>query len=237
MNWIKFYFLARKRLNSNNEYIKFQKYQAGEVIKDIDKILKIPKKSFVIDWGCGNGGYTKVLAKKYKQVLGIDFFVKPKKERNLKFEKHNLLNYISKKPADLIFCASVIEHVTDGEKLIKNINLSIKKDGFLYISFPPFYSLAGGHQLKPFHYLPKKIAIWIVKKLKRIDQRVNSYENLFVTYGLYKISIIDIKKLLENNNFNIIKYKTRYFNLLNTTKIPLLNNFLTWHAEFYCIKK
>lgn len=146
---IKFIKLSKKRLDSDKDYYAFQEHQANGVYEDIDKILKIPKNSFVIDFGCGNGGYTNFLTKKYKQVLGIDFHVKPLKHDNkVNFENHNLLKYKSSKKADFVFCASVIEHVEDQEQFIKTISDNLKNNGSLYLSFPPFYSFVGGHQLK-----------------------------------------------------------------------------------------
>ncbi len=237
MNLIKLYKLTRDRKKNTRSYIAFQEYQASEVVKDLNKYLKVKKDAFVIDWGCGKGGYSHILAKNYSKVVGIDFYVKPYKNKNLEFESHNLLEYISKEKADLIFCASVIEHVKFKKKLVENIYKSLKNGGKLYLSFPPFYSVGGGHQLKPFHFLPEKLAIFIGHRLKRIDKNVNSYDNLFGNWGLYKTHINQIKSLLKSRGFKIIRYKPRYFNLLDTTKLYLIKDLLTWHVEFYCEKK
>jgi ubiquinone/menaquinone biosynthesis C-methylase UbiE len=237
MNFIELFRMAKNRFKSDNDYVAFQQFQATEIIKDIEKILKVEKTSFVIDWGCGSGGYTSVFSKIFREVKGIDFYVETEEKDDLNFESHDLMNYISAKKADFVFCASVIEHVSDPKKFIKKIYDSLKMGGKLYLSFPPFYSIGGGHQLKPFHYLPDSIAIWIGKKLKRICEDVKSYENLAGTWGLYKLKIDDIKSILEESGFKICKYKPRYFSYFDTTKIPLINDFLTWHVEFYCVKQ
>lgn len=80
------------------------------------------------------------------------------------------------------------------------------------------------------------MAVWLGKKLGRIDSSVTNYQNLFGTWGLYKTSIKKVKLLLEYNGFRIIRCKPRYFHLLDSTKIPILKEILTWHAEFYCKK-
>lgn len=237
MNFVELFKLAKNRFKSDNDYIVFQKYQAKELVKDINKYLKVEKTSFVIDWGCGHGGYMSVFNEIYSEVKGIDFHVEADKNSGLNFESHDLLNYISEKKADFIFCASVIEHVSDPKKLIENIYESLNENGKLYLSFPPFYSIGGGHQLKPFHYLPDSLALWLGKRLKRISEAVTSYKNLAGNWGLYKLKISNIKKILEESGFIIRKYKPRYFNFFDTTKIPILNDFLTWHVEFYCVKQ
>ncbi len=227
--------LSRKRLNSENDYLKFQEFQAQAIYQDLNKIFKLPHDSFVIDFGCGKGGYTNFFSAKFKKVLGIDFHVKQQvSEKNI-FESHDLLNYKNPQKADLIFCSSVIEHVKNQEGLLKSINENLKSGGFLYLSFPPFYSLGGGHQLKPFHYFPEKFAIWMGKKSKRIDNQVSGYGNLFGSWGLYKTTINKVARLLTKNNFRILKCKTRFLPV-NTANIPVLNELLTWHVEFYCQK-
>ncbi len=224
---------SKKRLASELDYLKFQEFQAMAVHEDISKILKVPAISFVIDFGCGKGGYTKFLASKYRNVLGIDFYVKHTAEDNRLFQSHNLLEYNGRQKADFIFCASVIEHTEKQDELIKSIKDNLKTNGSLYLGFPPFFSIGGGHQLKPFHYLPEKLAVWLGKKNKRIGNKVTGYKDLFGSWGLYKTSISKIKRLLKENNFRIIKCKTRFLPI-NTANIPILGEFLTWHAEFYC---
>lgn len=234
---IKLIKLSKKRFNSKEDYEMMQYAQAKMIYEDLQKILKISKKGFVIDFGCGNGGYTKFFGTKFEEVLGVDFNVINKtKNGNTSYQKCNLLNFKSKKKADLIFCSSVIEHVKNSEKLIQNIYINLKPSGKLYISFPPFYSICGGHQLKPFHYLPERIAIKIGKFIGRISYSVNSYENLFGKWGLYKRRISDVKHTLTKNKFKIIEYKVRYLPI-NIAKVPLLNEIFTWHVEFYCEKK
>ena len=75
-----------------------------------------------------------------------------------------------KEAADLVILRDVIEHLDDTLLALNKIKEFIKPGGFLYITFPPYYSPYGGHQhnLKNFwgklpyiHYLPD----WIFNKL------------------------------------------------------------------------
>lgn len=93
--------------------------------------------------------------------------------------------------------------------------------------------------MKPFHYLPEKIAIRIGRRLGRINANVNGYENLFGSWGLSKTSIKNTKEILEKNHFKLITIKTRFArenSIFNTAKWPLADLF-TWHVEFYAQKK
>ena len=98
-----------------------------------------------------------------------------------------------------------------------------------YLSFPPFYSPVGGHQFKPFHYLPPKMCIYLCKKMKKIE--CESYTKSFGNWGLYPTTIKQVKKLIKGTNFTVESITTRFFSI-NVAKIPLLNEILTWHVEF-----
>ncbi len=71
-----------------------------------------------------------------------------------------------KEAANLVILRDVIEHLDDTDLALKKIREFIKPGGFLYVTFPPYYSPFGGHQhnLKNFwgkfpyiHFLPDAI--------------------------------------------------------------------------------
>lgn len=236
---IEFFLLSRKRFRSQEDNFNFQRKQAEGVYQDLKEIFHVPKDSFVIDFGCGTGGYTNFFGEKFTEVLGVDYFTDPiNKNNNVQFLSVDLLEFNTPKKADLVFCSSVIEHVENQDKLVKVIYDSLKDGGYFYLSFPPFYSLGGGHNIKPFHYLPEKLSIKIARTvgLTIIDENATDYTNLFGPVGLYKRHISGVKKLLMDNKFIILTCKTRYLPL-NTARIPFIGELLTWHVEFYCKKQ
>lgn len=67
---------------------------------------------------------------------------------------------------DLALLRDVIEHLDDAETALRNIRKLLKPGGYLYVTFPPWYSPFGGHQqllmnrpgkLPFLHYLPKPL--------------------------------------------------------------------------------
>jgi SAM-dependent methyltransferase len=90
------------------------------------------------------------------------------------FREHNILEDDVpdewKSSASLVILRDVIEHLDDTFLALSNIRKFIKPGGFLYVTFPPYYSPFGGHQhnlmnfwgkLPYIHYLPD----FIFKKL------------------------------------------------------------------------
>lgn len=96
-------------------------------------------------------------------------------------------NIISDPPAkewlntfDLVILRDVIEHLDDTVVALDNIKKIIKPNGFLYLTFPPYFSPYGGHQhtlagnfitkLPYLHLLPKGIFKKLIKSGRENDQ-------------------------------------------------------------------
>jgi 2-polyprenyl-3-methyl-5-hydroxy-6-metoxy-1,4-benzoquinol methylase len=224
--------------DGEKEYFEFQKYQAVHLIGNILTILPLNRDHSVCDYGCGKGGYTLVLNQYFENVLGVDFYRTIYKEDlscGLNFKKANLITYRGE-PKDFLFCASVIEHIPENRQkdFINNLKTNIKEGGYLYLSFPPFKSINGGHLAAPFHYLPDKIALWLMRKTREKD--VYTYEKMFGEYGLTKTSIEKVEGMLKDADFEIIKIGSRYMPNWYI-KLFAKNNFLNWHVEFFCKRK
>ena len=118
-------------------------------------------------------------------------------------------------------------------EFLKECNRILKKKGVMLLTFPPFYSFFGGHSVKPFHYLGEKTAISITNLIR--NKKIKSYSHMFGDWGLYKLRIRDVKKMINKSGFKIEKIWVRY-SPLNFSKIPLLNDFLSWNVHFLCKK-
>ena len=228
-DYIVFYKLAKKRKRSNDDYIQFEYFQAGIVINSLKKKGVQFNGKKVLDIGCGRGGYSLKLFHEGADVVSLDIISEY-------FQHHQKSQFIlgnavllpfKSESFDFVFCSSLIEHVKTPNILIKEIKRVMKKGGNCYLSFPPFWSLAGAHQFKPFHYLGEKIAIKLSRKLYGVKSY--SYND---KYGkLYKRKISQIKKYILDNNLKIRHVSTR-MSSINFARIPVLNELLTWHVEF-----
>jgi len=242
MKIIKFYKLARNRkvgLKQGNysNYIKFQEFQAKEIVAELKKRKIDLKNKKVLELGAGMGGYSRIFKKSSKELI-INDISKPyalKLDPSLKFKQFNVTRKFPFKDNsfDFVFACSLIEHVEKPDKMIKEIGRVLKPRGMLYLSFPPFYSPIGGHYFKPFHLFGEKVAIFMAKTLKNplMTKKVTSFKNCYGNHGLFIRTIGSIKKLLINKGFTVGKIWTR-FSLINTAKIPILKEFLTWHVCF-----
>ncbi len=243
MKFLKFIILARRRFLDGNKknnihYINFQKFQAEEIINELRNRGINLSSMRVLELGSGKGGYSLVF-KKYAKELIISDFKKSEisgLNHRLKFKRVDVnKRYPFKDNSfDLVFSCSLIEHVENPDNMLSEIKRVLKPNRYLYLSFPPFYSPVGGHGLKPFHLLGEKNSIRIINVLK--GRNIKSYKTLWINYGLYKRTIKQVKRLLFKKSFEIKDIWTRFFPI-NTAKIPIINEFLTWHVCFLCKNK
>lgn len=236
INLVKLIKLTMRRKISDEDYFKFQEYQASHVVNEVIKQFNCNIDMTVIDYGCGKGGYTKILSSRFKKVIAIDYHVVPINwnSNNIEFISSDLLTYKGK-PVDVIFCASVIEHIDKSKqpKFIEQIAVNLKQGGYLYLNFPPFNSPIGGHACAPFHYLPDKLAFLLARTIKKYP--INSYQTMYGDYGLSKTNINEIITMLQGHGFKLLAIKSRYMPEWYY-KMFSLNNLFNWNAEFYCTK-
>ncbi|MFA6461393.1 MAG: methyltransferase domain-containing protein [Candidatus Woesearchaeota archaeon] len=247
--WKKLYLLSRKRFHSKKDYEKFQEFQAKELILLLNKNGVEIKDKKVLDVGCYYGGFSKLLADEGGIVSGIDYDsekidVASREIKNVMFKVASVTDIpFPDQEFDVIIASSLIEHVSDQTTAIKEMYRVLKPGGTLYLSFPPFYSLNGGHVYKPFHLLPEKIAIkagkifipLIYPKGKKYD-----FPNLniksFAEAGLYPTTISKMKKSLKSAGFNGLKLYSRFGRLHFLCKIPLLREVMVLHVEIIAKK-
>lgn len=125
-----------------NPYIKAR----YEIIIDCIRDLSRANKYKILDYGCGDGALSGMIARMGHDIYGVDTvplaveFAKQKfKENRLNGKFSVIEGYYSKIEdafCDIVVCADVIEHVQDPLALLQEIKRIMRKDGFLIISTP-----------------------------------------------------------------------------------------------------
>lgn len=228
-DYIEFFELAKNRNKSKSNYVKFEEKQAELILGSLERKGIMLRNKKILDLGCGEGGYSKEFIKRSKDVIALDInednFQLGKEVKFVKGDARNLP--FGDSEFDFVFCSSLIEHVKDQLKVIKEIERVLKKGGLCYLSFPPFWSPVGAHQFKPFHYLGERTAIKLSRKFYKV--RSFCYDD---EHGvLYRTTIKSAIKLIRKTRLKIIGRSTRFMQI-NFARIPILNEFLTWNVEF-----
>ena len=127
-------------------HIPFNTLSVGSYIrglylkKCVDK-LPVLKFKNVLDAGCGDGYYSKWLAKKYPSMKIYAYDIQPSglwknKPDNLLFKKENLSKFYEQDIYDFCYCIDVLNCISKNKIALNNICRSLKRGGYLYLHIP-----------------------------------------------------------------------------------------------------
>jgi len=144
----------------------------------------------IVDLGCGYGGGTFALEEKGATALGVDLngiCIEQAAKRaieldsNCEFFCHDATLPAAahlENRADGLLMQELIEHLPDPEAALAAALSWIKPEGWCYVSFPPYYSPAGGHHhyaRKPYCYIPWLHLIFSRRWLERVLPDIPRY--------------------------------------------------------------
>jgi SAM-dependent methyltransferase len=227
--------LAFQRSQSQESYRELQKYIVTRTVEELRSRDVNLNELDVLELACGAGGYSTVLNEHSKTFLASDI----KKDdifnrTNLNFQFIDVMKEwpLDESSIDLIYCSSIIEHIPDPKFLLKECRKVLRPGGFLFLSFPPFYSLSmiGGHNFKPFHFLGERFAVFITNLYT--GGNVRDYATCYGEFGLYPLTIGRVKELILTSGFTLSDTYCR-LSPINTARFPgFLKDLFTWHVCF-----
>jgi len=249
--------------NLNNEgkksYAQWQFEKGIDTIKfylkhtNIDEMFK---DKVVLDIGCGAGGKTIYYASKgVKKIVGVEILGKYKEEaENLAklYGMDDKFEFVcadaSKTPFedetfDTIIMNDAMEHVDEPEKVLDECYRILKKNGRLYLNFPPYNHPYGAHLSDAIGipwvhvFFSEKTLVETYKELvkdlpdgkDRIEFRISKKPDgtEYFSY-INKMTIKRADKILKNSRFNVEYYSEEplrgFFKY--PAKLPVLKEFL-----------
>lgn len=233
--------LARRRNNSVDDYFEFQKYLGEILVSFLESKNFISPGFWALDLGSGFGGYSAALKSRGINPIAVDLVKRRETTNYVQVCANGVSLPFEKATFEVAICASLIEHIQEPLWLLSEIKRVLKPGGVAYISFPPFFSPVGGHQFSPFHLLGEKPSLWFYKlRQPHINNPLfkslypedsASYSNAYGSWGLYPTTIRKIRNCLEYLDFQIIDQSVRWLKI-NLSKVPIVNEFITWHVQF-----
>jgi len=242
-NYVKLWKLSSHRLRSEEDYRRFQAFQATLLLGHLqDHGVEIKGKR-VLDLGSGMGGYSEEMVRYGALVISLDL-IKPVvqlMQGGIPVVADALSAPFCDEGIDFVLCASLIEHVVDPVRLLAEIQRVLVAGGYCYLSFPPFYSPLGGHEFSPFHYLGEHWALRLkgwhrkppdwVGKLYKISSSPQAFSEIYQGWGLFRVTIAKAKELIASSGLEMVNMSTRYLPI-SLIRWPILGEILTWHAQF-----
>lgn len=260
--------------NLNNEgkktYAEWQYEKGIDTIKFYLKCTttdKMFKNKDVLDIGCGAGGKTIFYASQgVKKIIGVEILGKYKDKAEELAKKYNMSDKFSficadasKTPFDdesfdTIIMNDAMEHVDEPEKVLEECYRILKKNGKLYLNFPPYNHPYGAHLSDAIGmpwvhvFFNEKTLIDTYKELVkdlpdgedrikfRIDKRPDGTE--YFSY-INQMTIKRFQKIMQKSKFNIEYYKEEPLrNIFKyPAKWPFFKEFLVKMVVCVLVKK
>ena len=178
--------------NTNNHYAKI-----------FEKIRNFTKNKKVLEIGAGGGylyHYLKKNVKKYEAVELSDVQRKYLKKK-FKIKTFKEIYQAPKEHYDVVIIVSVLEHVTDPVKFLKELKPLLAKSGKIIIECPsindPLIGLYGVQSYKDFYYRAVHLNYFDQSHLKKIIER--SGMKVFKSFSVLVYSLTNHLRWIYNN--------------------------------------
>jgi len=162
--------LAADAASTWDAQIAAGRYLRGEIFRSA-VVSSVPSGSYILDYGCGPGRISTMLARQGFRVRGLDpsprmiAMAKQQPLDDLEVEFETCAFFPDALPAgafDAIVCSSVIEYADDPEKFLQKFAAALRPSGALIISFANSPSLSRSwYKLRyPDHYRAARQHTW-----------------------------------------------------------------------------
>lgn len=214
------YSLSHKNVLKTQDRLRVAK-QLSSIIKDYTKNTSL-KNLKVLDVGCSSGIITNYISNYTDKTIGIDIDSYAINQASSNFKNKNL-SFIKTGSSsipfnassfDIVICNQVYSYTSNPNKMIKEINRILKKDGFCLFT--------GDNLLRPieplynipfFRWIPSSFAKFLLRTLGYKNYYVGKYKtlwgikkmcNLFIIYD-YTIKVLQNPKLF--NFSKLVKFE------------------------------
>ncbi len=234
----KLWFYTFNRYKRNN-YLLMREYFSKILIYELEEFILLWNKK-VIDVGGGRGEFCKNLNKKRKcDTINLDPNPNQMNSNSKSIWSKTICGYADAIPFgnnefDLVICRGVLEHIPmeKQEDSINEMYRVTKVGGICYITIPPWYNPHAGHQLKPFHIFPFKLAKYLREMIFKNKINASSFEE----FKLFKITFKKMIEMASLSGFKVVATKDTHFRMHFLTKIPIIREIMVPAVSFILIK-
>jgi SAM-dependent methyltransferase len=187
----------------------------------------------LLDLGCGPGHYLDALRLRGATVVGVEHDIVELLDgdrtptgamvgdgRRLPFADGTF---------DGVVCSNMLEHTPDASAPLTEIARVLRPDGWAYVSWTPWYSPWGGHDMNPYQYLGPRLGPWLYER-RHGPPRKNRYgEALWATYVGRTLALVG-----SMNEYALERAEPRYWPRLRAlVQLPGVREFAAGNCVMY----
>jgi SAM-dependent methyltransferase len=184
----------------------------------------------VLDLGCGPGWYSVALERAGAHTVSLDLGRDDVRQAHSKGAKALVGDAMhlpfGDNSLDGVFCSNLLEHVPEPLNVIDEIARVLRPGGWAWISWTPWYSPWGGHEIVPFHLLGPKLGPKLWERFFGRPEKNVPFEGLWPTY------VGEITKAVKTDDrFVVQAILPRYYPFLAPImSVPVLREFASWNC-------
>jgi len=215
--WTNHFYWRKDFLKWQERRIKQENHQ-DKVIENLKQLFPNLKRAKILDLGCGMGGFLVAMKRLGYEIIGLDpnpeyLEIAKLRAKRYSFNLELIQGYgenlpFSDKSFDLVYCAEVLEHCQNPEKVLGEIYRVLKDDGAVYLTVANRFAFFDSHYQWYFlNWLPRFLGELVIK-LKNI-QKEDSLSGFQKLSHMHYFTFKSFQKLAEQKGFKIEDVRKR----------------------------
>jgi SAM-dependent methyltransferase len=190
----------------------------------------------VVDVGCGPGFYTEALRARGATVLPLEYALEelrlagdPPAGAIVADAAHMPFRSAG---VDAVFCSNMLEHASDTEGVLADIERILRPGGWAYVSWTNWYSPWGGHDITPYQFLGPKLGP------RLYERRHGPPPKNVPGEGLFPVHVGPTLRLVRDRpGLRLDRAEPRYWSWASfLTKVPGAREVLCWNCVIHLTK-
>lgn len=142
--------------------------------------------ALVLDLGCGPGWYLDAIRRRGAVAFGVEMsteelFDRPTRTTNALLGDGTRLPFTTG-AFDGVVCSNMLEHTPVPEQVLDEIARVLKPGGWAYVSWTPWYSPWGGHDMNPYQYLGPRFGPRLYERVHGVPRKNRFGEALWAIH-------------------------------------------------------